>query len=72
MVFPFICVFVDKAIGYTEEREWTKEKCLYSELVVEILGRRWCGWGNFNEWMLSLRKHMRELKQRTGYLFEDH
>lgn len=64
MVFPFICRFVDKAHGYTEDGELTKEKSLFFLLTVEIYGRCWSRRGNFSEWKVLLRKRVRNFKER--------
>lgn len=39
IVFPFKCVFVYEASGYTEEVEITKTKSLYFAFLFEIRGR---------------------------------
>lgn len=50
----------------------TKMNSSYSGAVVEIYRRVRTGRGHFSTWMMSLRKHMRELKGRNVYEPEDH
>lgn len=64
MDFPFICAFVDNASGYIADDELKNVNSVSSELVVEILGTRWSVLRDLNEWMVSLKKHFKELKEK--------
>lgn len=68
MVLSFICTFVEKATEYSDDGEVMKLNSLYSELDVEICGRRWIGRGNFNRWMVLLRKREKELNENRLYV----
>lgn len=45
IVFPFTYAIVEKAPAYTEDEKLTKVNIFYSEIVVEIYGRRCSGSG---------------------------
>lgn len=69
VVFPFTCVLVDKANGYTENGELMKVNCLYFELVNEILERGWSSKQKYNDWMMPFRKVVAVLKECPFYVF---
>lgn len=43
MLFPFICMFDDKATAYTSDGGVVKLNNLYSELSVELCEQHWDG-----------------------------
>lgn len=71
IVFPFICVFLDKAIACSENGELTKMNNFYTELAFEEYRIVWSGQGNLNEWMVALMEFLKELKEISIFLIAD-
>lgn len=70
MMFPVICTFLDKTIGYLRDKKPMDVTILSSDLTAAVHGKRWSSQGSFNKWMALLMKYREDLKEKAVYWFE--
>lgn len=70
MLLPFTCSFMDNENGYMGDGDLTKVNSLYSDVVSERYGTHCWGRWKFNERIVTLRKLVKELKERDVCVFQ--
>lgn len=68
----FICAYTDKASRFIEDAKLTKKNTMYSEILHEFYSRTSKRDTHFREWISSLERIVRDLKDTMVRLLEKH